>query len=101
MTEAREGFVTDPGGRRAVGEIDGQGVGAFPSGALDLVLEGLQELAPPRDHQGRRAFGGEDAGDLPPDPDAASGHHRVAAAKLEIHPSLLALASRVSRDCPV
>src|SRR5215831_16921199 len=48
-----QGLVTDLRGRRAVGEIDGQGVRTHPSRAFDLVLQRLQQLAAPRDHEGR------------------------------------------------
>ena len=89
MTEPRERLVTDPRGGAAVGEIDRERLGTHPSRGLDLVLQDLQEISPPRDHQSQHALGGEDAGDLPPDPHAASSHHGGAAAKLEIHPSLL------------
>ena len=51
----------------------------------------VDQISPPRDHQSQHALGGEDAGDLPPDPHAASVHHGGAAAKLENDRSILAL----------
>jgi hypothetical protein len=85
VPEPRQRLVADANGRGPVGEVDRQGVRPHTAGALDLVLEGLQELGAPRDHQGRHALRREHSRDLPSDADAAPGHHGPAAAKLEVH----------------
>jgi hypothetical protein len=63
--------------------------------SLDLVLKDFQQLPPAVHDEGAHAFGGEDAGDLPPDAHAASGHDGGPVAKLQVHRCPLLVSRRV------